>query len=331
MRFLAATVMLAFLAPAQAHAEATVRYTVLFQGKPSGVQTTHVADDGSVTVDYSYRNNGRGPDLKEEFTLAADGTLLRYSGNGKSTFGGPIQDSFTRRGVQAEWKSLSDQGGAPVAGASAYVPVEPSPEVLMRIIRAVASQPGQRLAALPAGELKVEKLADERVEASGKSRELSLYALTGMNIEPEYFWATRAPEMTFFALIFPGWIQVIESGWESVAPKLERRQVEANNKRLTGLAASLRHPLPEPIVIRNAAHLRRRACAGCSGAGCLHPPRANRRALRNGLAGARCCHRSGRRRPRALAGALRHARARKKLELPSANRRRRDDRSRPGQ
>jgi len=55
----------------------------------------------------------------------------------------------------------------------------------MRIVRAVASQPGRRLAALPAGELAVEKVADEHLELAGKTRELSLFALTGMYISGE--------------------------------------------------------------------------------------------------------------------------------------------------
>jgi imidazolonepropionase-like amidohydrolase len=250
MRIVPAMLMLLAMVPARA--ETTVRYTVLFQGKPSGEQITRVADDGTFTVDYHYRNNGRGPDLKEEFALAKDGTLIRYSAKGSSTFGGPIQDSFSRQNGHAEWKSLSDQGGANGSEAWAYVPVQPSPEVLMRIVKAVASQPARQLAALPAGALAVEKVVDENLELAGKTRELSLYVLTGMSIEPYYYWATRGPEMTLFAWIYPGWAQVIESGWEPLAANLERRQVEADNKRLHDLAVKLKHRLPEPIVIRNA-------------------------------------------------------------------------------
>ena len=102
-------VMLTLLAIVPAHAGTTMRYTVLFQGKPAGAQTTQVADDGSISVDFSFRNNGRGPDLKEEFALAQDGTLVRYSAKGASTIGAPIRDSFTRRGNHAEWESQSDQ------------------------------------------------------------------------------------------------------------------------------------------------------------------------------------------------------------------------------
>ena len=242
MRILLAMLIMLLVAPARA--ETTVRYTVLFQGKPSGAQVTRVADDGSVTVDFSYRNNGRGPDLKEEFALAKDGTLVRYSMKGTSTFGAPVHDSFTRRDGHGEWKSQADRGSTTGSGSSVYVPVESSPEVLMRIVLAVALQPGQRLAALPAGELAVEKVADERLELAGKTRELSLYVVTGMYIEPIYFWATRGPESTFFAWILPGWGQVIESGWESLALSLELRQVEADTRRLHELAGRLRHRLP---------------------------------------------------------------------------------------
>jgi hypothetical protein len=77
MPVLPAILLLLTAAPAQAEAE--LRHTVLFQGKPSGRQITKLAEDGTIAVDYSYRNNGCGPDLKEEFTLAKDGTLLRYS------------------------------------------------------------------------------------------------------------------------------------------------------------------------------------------------------------------------------------------------------------
>jgi hypothetical protein len=61
MRIVPAILMLLAVAPARA--ETTMRYTVLFQGKPGGQQITRTADDGTITVDFSYRNNGRGPDL----------------------------------------------------------------------------------------------------------------------------------------------------------------------------------------------------------------------------------------------------------------------------
>jgi hypothetical protein len=250
MRILALTLMLLCGSPALAGSQ--TRYTVLCQGKPSGAQTTQVADDGTITVDFSFRQNGRGPDLKEVFKLAKDGTLVGYTSKGKSTMGGPIDESFTLVGNRAEWATTSDRGDMTVSGAAAYVPVEPSPELLMRAARAVALQPGRRLAAIPGGTLAVEKLVDEHLALGGQVREVSLYSVTGMEVEPAYFWATREPEMGFFAFVVPGWMKVIESGWESFADRLETRQLDAVGAQLKQLSGRLRHPLPEPILIRNA-------------------------------------------------------------------------------
>jgi hypothetical protein len=250
MRFLIAVVIL--LAAIHAQADTVTRYTILFQNKPSGAQTTRVADDGTLTVDFSFRNNGRGPDLKEQFVLAEDGTLARYSVKGTSTYGGPIDESFARAGHTVEWKSSADRGTSNLVGAAAYVPVDCSSDVVARIVRAVALQPGGRLKALPGGELEVEKMLDERVEAGGKARDVSLYVLKGLYNQPSYCWTTRHPEMTFFASITPGWARIIEAGWESVADQLERRQTEADHALLNKLAVKLAHRLPEPIVFRNA-------------------------------------------------------------------------------
>jgi hypothetical protein len=233
-------------------AQTATRYTILFHGKTSGAQTTQIAKDGSFTVDYSYRDNGRGPDLKEEFALADDGTLRRYSAKGTSTFGAAIEENFRITGKQAEWKSSSDEGNATVEGPAAFVPVEYSSETIARIVRAAALQSGGRIKALPAGELRVEKMLDETVEVEGKSQQVSLYALFGLYEAPYFIWLTKSPELKLFAAIEPGWIQLIESGWESTVNKLQSKQVEINYSMLAKLATKLRHRLPEPILIRNA-------------------------------------------------------------------------------
>ena len=56
-----------------ANADTTLEYTVLHSGTQSGAQTTTIDAGGTVRVSYSHRENGRGPDLEEEFTPAADG------------------------------------------------------------------------------------------------------------------------------------------------------------------------------------------------------------------------------------------------------------------
>jgi hypothetical protein len=63
----------------QSSAATVTRYSILFFGKPAGAQTTTVGADGRIAVEFSYRENGHGPDLHEEITLAPDGTPVSRS------------------------------------------------------------------------------------------------------------------------------------------------------------------------------------------------------------------------------------------------------------
>ena len=68
----------------------TTRYVALVDGgKRAGHQVVTRADDGTVTVDFRFKDNGRGPELRERYTLAPDGTYRDYSVKGTSTFGAP--------------------------------------------------------------------------------------------------------------------------------------------------------------------------------------------------------------------------------------------------
>ena len=54
----------------------TTRYVVLVDGnKQAGHQVVTTGEDGVTHVDFVFKDNGRGPELKETFTLAPDHTL----------------------------------------------------------------------------------------------------------------------------------------------------------------------------------------------------------------------------------------------------------------
>ncbi len=231
----------------------TYRYSVLFQNEVRGAQTTVVAPDGRITVDFTYRDNGRGPDAREEIVLARDGTQLSHRVTGKSTFGAPMDEGYVREGGTARWFSNAGRGEAPAAGAVAYYPVsEASPQADALLARALALRPDRRLALLPAGEIRLARLHETRLEAGGKRRSVALYAITGIDYAPTYVWLTQEPELRLFASVYPGWAQVIEAGWETQATRLEREQIEAQGRQLAALAPKLAHRTDGLLVIRNA-------------------------------------------------------------------------------
>src|SRR4029077_19463030 len=100
--------LLAAFAASAAHAATEYRYTMLFSGHVGGEHVTRIADDGSITTDFSYRENGRGPDYKEKLALAPDGTMQRFAITGKSTFGSLVDERFERKGDRAEWSGKVD-------------------------------------------------------------------------------------------------------------------------------------------------------------------------------------------------------------------------------
>lgn len=233
-------------------ATTVTRYSIRIFGRPAGTQTTTAVGDERISVTFGYRENGRGPDLQEEFTLAADGTPLSQRVSGISEFGAPIEESYQRSAAGAKWQSLADQGTAEPGGATLYVPMSYTFESLAQMVRALVHTPRQELRALPFGTVRLERLDEVRLVNDGMQRTVALYALTGLDYAPTYVWMSEKPRLALFAVIFPGFMQTLESGWESQGDALEVAQQAAEYRLLRTLAQRLAHHLPDPIVIRNA-------------------------------------------------------------------------------
>src|SRR5262245_27614424 len=195
----AAVTVFLFILAAAASAEDVTRHGVLFQGKITGAQVVKHNSDGSLTVDYSYRDNGRGPDFLEQIRLAPDGTLASYSVKGKATYGAPVAEYFSRKGNSARWSSSADKGTTTVTGPAVYVPVQSSFEPFALITRVASRQPQGQLAALPSGAVKVEKLRDLQVSGASGTIGVSLYGVTGIDARPGFIWLTNDAAQRFFA------------------------------------------------------------------------------------------------------------------------------------
>src|SRR5579863_1772924 len=179
VRPLVCWVFLACIAQA-ALADTTTRYTVLIQDRPSGAQVTTVKSGGRVDVDFGFKNNGRGPTLREQYRFAADGTLTQLQVQGSSEFGAPVSERYRRRAEEASWQSNADHGSAQLRSPAVYVPADSSLEALAMIVRAALAQPQQRIAALPAGTVRVEKVTQTRLEGGAGAAQLTLYAVNGI-------------------------------------------------------------------------------------------------------------------------------------------------------
>jgi len=240
------------LAPSAMAAE-TLKYVALVDGgKKAGEQTVTTGDDGVTRVDFIFKDNGRGPELKEEYRLGADGTFQRYQVKGVSTFGAPVDETFSRDGDRGQWKSTSDSGTHAFTGTALYTPLGGTPATTSVALAALAKRPDGRLPLVPSGTLTQRKLASMDIRSGAQSRTVDLLALTGIGFTPSFVWVTRDAEPRMFAFIYPGFLQLIEDGWQGSANALETRQKTAEREALVAMQQRLAHPLPGTTLIRNA-------------------------------------------------------------------------------
>ena len=249
---------LALVLAGTAHAAETLRYVALVDnGKEAGHQVVTTGDDGITRVDYVFKDNGRGPELKEEFKLAPDGTFTSYHVTGSTTFGAPVDESFGREGNKAWWKSTSDKGEQTVEGTALYSPLGGTPAGFSVAFAALAKRPDGKLPMIPSGTLSTRKVAEAEVSNGKEKRKVQLLALTGIGLVPTFAWATegqpsKGESPRLFAFIYPGFVQLIEDGWQSNANALETRQKQAETETLVAFQKRLAHPLQGATLIRNA-------------------------------------------------------------------------------
>jgi hypothetical protein len=250
MKKLLACLAFALTLACAAHADTTLDYNVLHAGKKSGAQKTVIKDGGRMHVSYSYRDNGRGPDIEENIAVLPDGSFGSYRQTGKTTYGAVLDERFSISGKRASWQSPAERGSQVLTGPAVYLPTYGSPETNAVLVRATQAA-GGRLAALPGGELRSEKLATTRVGAAGQEREVALYAILGAGLQPDYVWLETGTGMPLFANVNVGGSHMVVAGYESVTAELERLQQQAETKYLEALAAKHTQALPQPILIKN--------------------------------------------------------------------------------
>lgn len=246
---LAALAVLLLSLPVSAASEH--RYTISFSGHVGGQQITSVADDGTITSELSYRENGRGPDYHEVIVTGADDLPQRFAITGTSTFGSKVDERFERSGDTATWAGAVDRGSAAVTGKALYVPIESTLEMATLTLKALIREPSHTLPGLPGGSVRAVKLEDAQVNSGGAPRTVSLWAVFGIDLQPSYTWMSGDGDRVF-AQIYPGAVQILLTGWERDGDALEKRQVAAQDAYQREVATRNRHALPQPLLIKNA-------------------------------------------------------------------------------
>lgn len=229
---------------------ATSTYAFLVQDFVAG-SMTRTARGNTVDVIYSYRENGRGPDIKERWTFGGDGSVASYTASGKTTFDASIDERFQQKAGRATWKTLSDAGGIAAPTPLFYVPIQGTPEGTAALARALIASPAGRLPLAPSGEAALTKVETISVAAGDERRSVSLYAITGVDLSPTYVWLDDGADRELFAYLYPGPYGLIAPRFASEATRLTVRQQAADGKLLADLHRRTRHQVADMLAITN--------------------------------------------------------------------------------
>lgn len=216
------------------------RASVLMMGLLAGQQAVWTGPDGKIRAFYQFNDRGRGPRTYSTRTLQ-DGIPVAEEVSGNDYMKAPITETFSVQDGTASWKSKAETGQKKLNGPAMYLPLYGPPIDFALLAKALLAH-GGKLALLPEGEARIQK-----VLSKGK---LSLYAVTGLDLEPDFLWLDEKND--FFATVNP-WQSVVREGQEGRLKELQEAQDGAARQRSRDQARRLVHRPTGKLLVHDVS------------------------------------------------------------------------------
>ncbi len=213
------------------------RYSFLLMGNLAGQQAVWTTSDGTLHIFFQFNDRGRGPKTTSIIKLDQSGVQLAEAISGNDYLKSPVNETYSLEASTAHWKNDAEQGERKIPAPAFYSALNGAPSEIALLAKAALLH-GGKIALLPDGEARVERETELSVEATGHKKQVALYAATGLDFSPTYFWLDDAGK--FFATV-DNWGTVIPEGWESSASTLLTAQNKVKESRAADLAAKLAH------------------------------------------------------------------------------------------
>ena len=226
-------------------------YAVLVRREPAGQLKVRLTGTHTLESEYQFSDNGRGPTLRERWTIGHTGIPIEYRAEGYSTFGATIDERFSiSHDQRLQWRSRIDHGDEIATRTTLLLPLEPGPAFIAQIAAALLGSPNKRAMLRGGGEASAEVLQTMTVPAADQHMTVMLVAVTGIDSDPWLVWLEDRPGLPLFALI-DSRIQVVAARHQSLITDLLATQTRAEDERLTALQKRLAIPLDGVTLIRN--------------------------------------------------------------------------------
>lgn len=232
---------------------ATQSYLTILNGVVIGSMEVETEVDkstkqNSISVDYSYSNNGRGASYKETIQLDSNGFPINWTVDGHSVFGNRIKESYTLIEDTANWTDATGTGTAKVNEPTLYIPQYGGDYQSFVLANVLLLDDDQQLPLLPAGEIKLEPMEVVEINKDEQVYSLSSFALSGANLNPSYFILDQQRHL--FAYITPSFI-TIRKGFETHEAEFRALAEKYSAQRYEQIQSEVAHRYQTPVRIRN--------------------------------------------------------------------------------
>ncbi len=224
------------------------RYSMLLMGTVAGQQAVWTASDGTLHIFFQFNDRGRGPKTTSVLKLDANGIPISEIVTGNDYLKSPVSETYSLEAGIARWKNTAEQGEKKVSAPAFYSALNGGPSEIALLAHAALQHDG-KIALLPEGEARVQRVTELEVEVAEKIKHVALYAITGLDFSPTYIWlADRGCEKCrffekddkFFGSV-DEWGSIVAEGWEASIPTLLAAQSKIKESRSADLAAKLSH------------------------------------------------------------------------------------------
>ena len=222
-------------------------YTVLIGGTEVGyLKVSRLAD--TLITDYDYKDNGRGPTIKDTIIFNEKGFPVNWKVSGNTTFGNTINEHFELKGKKANWTDATGSSEAIVTQDALYIAEGGSPYMAFLGARVLLRAKDSTIKALPAGELKITAMESFKAKADTIEVNLTSYAISGSDLNPTYI--ILDDQQLFFALISPRFI-LIREGFEQEEKRMRGLAEKYGAERFQSLQTQYAHDYEGPVRIKN--------------------------------------------------------------------------------
>lgn len=229
------------------------RYSFIMMGNLAGQEAVWTAPDATLHIFFQFNDRGRGPKTTSVLKVGPDGIPVSEIITGNDYLKSPANENYSLEAGTARWKNDNEQGEKKISAPAYYAPLNGGPSEIALLAHA-ALQNGGKIALLPEGEARVQRMTELDIESTGKEsaghkKHVTLYAVTGLDFSPTYFWVEAADK--FFGTV-DNWGTVVPEGWEPSAPTLLAAQNKVKESRAADLAAKLAHHPSNGILLKHA-------------------------------------------------------------------------------